>query len=189
MEETLHFSCSLLNVGEYIGMDPRLNDEDAILFALMLIDLATEFGRLPLEAFFLCVVLRLAQSMVRPQVAELTEETTTDLKQHEKGQIIVAQLVPKAKDLEIVYALALPAQPRETVAMVIDTMLSLGKFLISTAITELSGPFCVGGNLSLKKKGSKSMMKWVYPWRRVLADSKEAQEEKPKLISYAKDMQ
>uniref|UniRef100_A0A2P2KJD3 SEC7 domain-containing protein n=2 Tax=Rhizophora mucronata TaxID=61149 RepID=A0A2P2KJD3_RHIMU len=118
MVEIFHFLCSLLNVVEHVGMDPRSNtvafDEDVPLFALSLINSAIELGgpsichhprllgliqdelfrnlmqfglsmsplilslvcsivlnlyhhlrtelKLQLEAFFSCVILRLAQS-------------------------------------------------------------------------------------------------------------------------------
>ncbi|KAF8408141.1 hypothetical protein HHK36_007283 [Tetracentron sinense] len=118
MVEIFHFLCSLLNIVEHIGMDPRSNtiafDEDVPLFALGLINSAIELGgpsicqhprllaliqdelfsnlmqfglsmsplilsmvcsivlnlyqhlrtelKLQLEAFFSCVILRLAQS-------------------------------------------------------------------------------------------------------------------------------
>ncbi|GFY88509.1 sec7 domain-containing protein [Actinidia rufa] len=89
MVEIFHFLCSLLNIVEHMGMGPRSNtiafDEDVPLFALGLINSAIELGvhlyfamvcsivlnlynhlrnelKLQLEAFFSCVILRLAQS-------------------------------------------------------------------------------------------------------------------------------
>ncbi|KAL6125659.1 hypothetical protein ACLB2K_073714 [Fragaria x ananassa] len=76
MVEIFHFLCSLLNVSEHMGMGPRSNtiafDEDVPLFSLVLINSVIELGGVSiqhhpkllnlLEAFFSCVILRLAQS-------------------------------------------------------------------------------------------------------------------------------
>ncbi|KAL6984709.1 hypothetical protein U1Q18_018091 [Sarracenia purpurea var. burkii] len=136
MVEIFHFLCSLLNVAEHMGMDPRSNtltfDEDVPLFALGLINSAIELGgpsfcqhprllnlvqdvlfrnliwfglslsplilstlcsivlnlydhlrtelKLQLEAFFSCVILRLAQSRygVSYQQQEVAMESLVD---------------------------------------------------------------------------------------------------------------
>ncbi|KAF2299416.1 hypothetical protein GH714_031876 [Hevea brasiliensis] len=99
--EIFHFLCSLLNVIEHIEVGPRSNpiayDEDVPLFALGLINSAIELGvcsivlnlyhhlrtelKVQFEAFFSCVLLRIAQSKHGSsyQLQEVAMEALVDL--------------------------------------------------------------------------------------------------------------
>ncbi|KAK7308453.1 hypothetical protein VNO77_42058 [Canavalia gladiata] len=88
-----------------------------------------------------------------PQNSDIVPNTS--FHDHDDNALAIALSEGHHQDLEVMYAMAMPAQSEEVVVVVMAAMLSLGGLPASTSVTEQSGPF--QSNPQLAKMRSPNM--------------------------------